>query len=142
MAKINRRIVFDVGQDICTHTCKKDPCIANEECKKIKDSCPCKDVYNSDQGSIILRHPLNKEWNGYLTAKIESQNPDKDFKQSLNDIMCDLFDQIVIEITNVEDDDGTPLTLNNLDRIYVKEKTGMIIKGIELNNQDIILKNF
>ena len=142
MAKLNSKVEFISGLDICKHTCQQDPCKAKEECSNTRETCKDSESYLTDQGLFVLRQPTNEEWNAYGIAKIESQGTVKESKTSMNDAMCDLFDKIVVKLENLIDDDDTPITMDNFkDRINVKEKTGMILQGVELNNQGINLKN-
>lgn len=144
MAKINQKIVFIVGEDTCQYTCSQDPCKAEakDECKQTLETCKDTKSYLTDQGEFVLRHPSNREWNEYQAAKLEAHNTASETKVSMNDAMCDLFDKLVIKLENLIDNDNTPITMDNFkDRIYDKEKSGMIMRGVELNNQDIDLKN-
>lgn len=93
-----------------------------------------------DDGIIKLRQPTNKEWNQYNADKIDAQMDGRDVEAS-NRIMCELFDTLVTEITNIEDADDTKITLTDLTKINAKEKASMIMQGIELNSQGISIKN-
>ena len=93
-----------------------------------------------DDGLIEMRHPTNEEWNDYQANKIEAQSEGRDIP-ALNKVICDFFDKLIVKIENIEDSDDTPITLENLGRISIKEKTSMIMQGIELNSQGISIKN-
>lgn len=75
----------------------------------------------ADEGKIVLREPTNPEWNAYDGSRFEFTKTGKVRRGDQASAKCDLFDQIVTGLENIEDGAGT-ITLANLERIPARYK--------------------
>ena len=85
------------------------------------------EVKFGDDGVFILREPTRKEWNSYHAdmSKVRGNQ----VKLRLSKAKCDLFDKLVTDIKNVEDDAGE-ITVDTLDRIPPRIKEDIIDEAL------------
>lgn len=93
-----------------------------------------------EDGLIELRQPTNREWNQYVQDKNDSQASKRD-QLAVSEIVCAMFDKLVINIVNIFDKDDTEINLQNLQLIEDQVKIGIVGQAIDYNDQGITRKN-
>lgn len=84
----------------------------------------------ADEGKIVLREPTNKEWNAYDGSRFEFTKKGRVKKGDQSAAKCELFDQIVTDVQNIEDGTGA-ITLSDLARIPARYKQRAIFMCFE-----------
>lgn len=88
-----------------------------------------------DEGKIVLREPTNKEWNVYDGSRFEFTKKGRVKKGDQASAKCELFDQIVTGLENIEDDEGL-IPLNGISRIPARYKQRAIFLCFEDESSD------
>jgi len=96
------------------------------------------EVKIGDDGKIILKEPSNHEWNDFVAKRYPLSKGNR-LKDNSSEARVELFDKLVVEIENIEDEKGL-ITLETKERIPARLKAEIIFKAFE-SEETVEIKN-